>query len=153
WIWNNDRSVEEILDWLRPMDKGKREQIDLSDPNAIIYFCPSEYLKYPLGGKEVASKLDANFNIGKFFGPSFSLRSRDRGRTWERHATLIQGEPAEGGMYAADLGYVKFDNGVLGIAGSTIRNGRHTACFYASYDNGCSWQFVSEVARATNEQD
>lgn len=157
WIWNNDRPVELILEWLRPVDTKEREQIDLSDPNAIIHFSPSEYLKYPLGGGDIRGRPNANFYVGKrpdkLYGPVFSLRSRDRGRTWESHATLIEGEPAEGGLIAANLGHVRFDNGVLGIVGSTVRNGRHTACFYASYDNGLTWQFVSEVARATNDND
>ena len=39
WIWNNDRTLDEILDWLRPVVPEQREQIDLTDSNAIIHFC------------------------------------------------------------------------------------------------------------------
>ena len=85
--------------------------------------------------------------------PSFSLRSRDRGRTWERHATLIEGPSwaPDGGLLCVNLGHVQFDNGVLGIVGST--NHRNTVCFYVSYDHGLSWQYVSEVASARRAPD
>ena len=36
WIWNNNRTLEEILNWLRPVDPEQREKIDLADPDAII---------------------------------------------------------------------------------------------------------------------
>ena len=152
WIWNNDRSSDEILEWLRPRDADERERIDLSQPDAIMHFSPAgEHLRWPLGGS-VRPELGAggNFHLGKrpaLAMPTFCLRSRDRGRTWENHTTLIEG-PAispDTGFLVANLGYVAFDNGVIGIVGTTSH--RNISCFYVSYDCGISWEFVSVVAR------
>jgi hypothetical protein len=171
WIWHNDRSLDEILDWLRPVTPKEREQIDLADGNAIIHFCHALYLRFPVGGvllpedegiqtrpddpgHDQARALGRNFHLGRRSDPpSFCLRSRDRGRTWEQHATLIDGPhwAPEGGFLCVNLGHVRFDNGVLGIVGST--RGRNVACFYVSYDNGLSWEFVSEVARSAHSTD
>ena len=157
WIWHNDRTLDEILDWLRPVTPEQREQIDLTDPDAIIHFCHGEYLQFPFGGRLLnASPREPgiNFHLGRReHPPSFSLRSRDRGRTWERHATLIEGPSwaPDGGLLCVNLGHVQFDNGVLGIVGST--NHRNTVCFYVSYDHGLSWQYVSEVASARRAPD
>ncbi len=155
WIWHNQRSLEEILDWLRPVGRQQREEIDLGDPNAIIHFCPGLYLKFPFGGDTIVAEdprvePGRNFHLGRReHPPSLCLRSADRGRTWESRATLIDGPHwlPEAGFQTANLGYVRFDNGVLGIVGS-LRT-RNIACFYASYDNGVSWDFVSEIARAS----
>ena len=158
WIWHNDRTQDEILDWLRPVTPEQREQIDLSEPDSIIHFCHGEYLKFPFGGiiLQDGPRLDpgTNFHLGRRqHPPSFSLRSRDRGRTWERHATLIEGPSwaPDGGFLCVNLGHVQFDNGVLGIVGGTYH--RNIACFYVSYDNGLSWQYVSEITRAARAPD
>ena len=149
--------MDEILDWLRPVAPEEREQIDLTDPDAIIHFCHGEYLQFPFGGRMLnASPREPgiNFHLGRReHPPSFSLRSRDRGRTWERHATLIEGPSwaPDGGFLCVNLGHVQLDNGVLGIVGSTYH--RNTVCFYVSYDHGLSWQHVSEVARAHRTPD
>lgn len=148
WIWNNDRTTEEILDWLRPVDPKERDQIDLGDPDSIIHFCHGDYLKFPIGrvGKEPGS-----FDLGRrHHAPSFALRSKDRGRTWENHATLIDNPSwaPDGGYLSVNLGHVRFDNGVLGIVGGVYR--RNSQCYYVSYNNGASWSFLSEVARVNS---
>ena len=149
WIWNNDRSLDEILDWLRPVNPKEREQIDLGDPDSIIHFCHGEYLKYPFGGDQSSWYDESeNFHLGRRPPPSFSLRSRDRGRTWESHATVIEGPNVDGGFRVVNLGHVRFDNGVLGIVGSgRRRDGQDAVCFMVSYDNALTWRFMSEVAR------
>ncbi len=38
WIWNNDRSTDEILDWLRSRDPAEREEIDISATDSVIHF-------------------------------------------------------------------------------------------------------------------
>ncbi len=121
-------------------------------------FCHGEYLRFPFGGRELRNDPQLppgiNFHLGRReHPPSFSLRSRDRGRTWERHATLIEGPSwaPDGGFLCANLGHVQLDNGVLGMVGATYR--RNVACFYASYDHGLSWEYVSEIARAAHAPD
>ncbi len=146
WIWNNDRTTDEILDWLRPRPRAEREEIDLGETDSIIHFCHGVYLKPPIGS--VGS--ESGFDLGHpRHPPSFSLRSRDRGRTWEKHATAIE-HPVwapEGGYLGVNLGYVRFDNGVLGIVGAIYW--RHALCYYVSYDNGISWEYCSEVVRVS----
>ena len=81
WIWHNDRSDNEILDWLRPRAPEQREQIDLTQPDSIIHFCHGEYLRFPFGGRELRNDPrlppGINFHLGRReHPPSFSLRSR-----------------------------------------------------------------------------
>ena len=155
WIWNNERSTDELLEWLRPREPDQRERIDLSHADAVMHLSPAgEHLRWPLGGA-IRPNLGSrdSFHLGKrdFRNmPSFCLRSGDRGRTWERHPTLIEGPSIspDTGFLAANLGHVAFDNGVLGIVGTT--NHRSISCFYVSYDNGISWEYVSEVARGVD---
>ncbi len=51
WIWNNKRSTDELLEWLRPREPDQRERIDLSQADAAMHFSPAgEHLRWPLGG-------------------------------------------------------------------------------------------------------
>ena len=152
WIWNNDRTIDETLDWLRPRDPDEREQIDLSAPDSIIHFCHGEYLQWPLGGSSNQPNKEINFHLGKpKHNPSFGLRSRDRGRTWEPHATLIAAPSwaPDGGYLSVNLGHVRFDNGVLGIVGGIYR--RNICAYYVSYNNGVTFEYVSNVARISSD--
>ena len=148
WIWNNDRTTDEILDWLRPRPRSEREEIDLGERDSIIHFCHGTYLKPPIGG---VGREDDHFDLGhRQHRPTLSLRSRDRGRTWEKYATLIDNPSwaPDGGYLGTNLGYVRFDNGVLGHTGAIYW--RHAQLFYVSYDNGISWEYCSEVARVSS---
>ncbi len=153
WIWNNNGTVDEILDWLRPRPRHEREEIDLGDNDSIIHFCHGDYLRYPIGNRGTDGKtLEAKtYNPGRrHHAPSISLRSRDRGRTWEGNPTVIEspGWAPDGGYLSVNLGHVRFDNGVLGIVGGVYR--RNAQCYYVSYDNGISWEFCSEVVRVSS---
>ena len=149
WIWNNNRTIDETLDWLRPRDIGEREEIDLGDPNSIIHFCEAESsLKWPIGGSLNDPNKEVNFHLGKpKHFQSFCVRSTDRGRTWEKHATLLDAPrwAPGGGFLSVNLGHVRFDNGVLGIVGGIYR--RNICAYYVSYNNGVSFEYVSDVAR------
>ena len=148
WIWNNDRTTDEILDWLRPRDRAEREEIDMGAPDSIVHFCPGTYLKPPIGG---IGRDATSFDLGRRQHlPTFSLRSKDRGRTWESHATVIDNPSwaPDGGFMGANLGHVRFDNGVLGIIGAVYW--RHVLCYYVSYDNGISWEYCSDVVRVSS---
>ncbi len=91
WIWHNDRYLEEILEWLQPTPASQREQIDLSQLDAISHFCNGEYLKWPIGGTGAnTDPRSGRYYFGKMVPePSFCLRSADRGRTWESRPTVI----------------------------------------------------------------
>ena len=130
WIWNNDRPVEEIHDWLyeRP---DQHECIDMSHPGSIMHFGLTHYLRKPTDPG--SAPIYGNF--------AFCLRSRDRGRTWEARPSPVPPPPYAEGLLVANLGYVTFPNGVLAIAAS----GGGTA-YYVSYDQGLTWDFVSKIA-------
>ena len=49
------------------------------------------------------------------------------------------------GYLSVNLGHVRFDNGVLGIVGGVYR--RNICAYYASYNNGVTFEYVSNVAR------
>lgn len=127
WIWNNDRSVEEIRSWLydRPEEY---EEIDMSNRNSIMHFCTAHYL---LKRKPGIDPIHHGF--------SFCLRSKDKGHTWESKPSLVPPPSFSDSLIAVNLGYIKFPNGVLGI-------GTSGAFYYVSYDQGLSWDFVSTVA-------
>ena len=147
WIWQNDWSTDEMLEWLRPRPHAEREQIDLGDTDSIIHFCHADYLKWPIG---TIGRPSHEFHLGRrHHNPSFALRSRDRGRTWESHATKIDnpGWAPNGGYLSVNLGHVRFDNGVLGITGGVYR--RNAQCYYVSYNNGVSFEYCSEIARVS----
>ena len=170
WIWNNEQSLEEILDWLRPVDPSRRERIDMGHPDAIMHFCPAgEHLKFPFGGAAYddaglrsAQAIDPakSFHLGRMAhlghgdNPfTFCMRSKDRGRSWEPHVTIIDGPDRGGGAHIVNLGHVRFDSGVLGAVGLTKRADQQVASFFVSHDNGVSWAFLSEVARQSDATD
>ena len=130
WIWNNNRPIEEIRSWLydRP---DQHAQIDMSHPDSIMHFgSQTSYLRREREGPDPIYR--------KF---AFCLRSKDRGRTWEANPSPVSPPPFADGVIAANLGYVRFSNGVLGIATSS-----GGANYYVSYDQGLTWDFVSRVA-------
>lgn len=161
WIWNNDRPVEEVRSWLFDEPKNRAE-IALADPNAIIHFgqtwgtagdrVPGVSRHKPAGSKPgmwidpILAQDEKGEPVHRLF--SFSLRSKDKGRTWENKPTLIAPPPYQENNTAANLGYVRFANGVLGIAATAgnYRNHLIEICFYVSYDDGLNWDCVSRIA-------
>lgn len=134
WIWNNSNSTYDLTEWLRPVDAAQREQIDLSAPDSMMHFCYSHYCRGGYGAPQ------------PWVG--FCVRSKDRGRTWEKKPSRIEGPGGTMGvgLLIVNLGHVRFDNGVLGVVGTSYADDgvRHT-CFFVSYDNGVSWEFYSRI--------
>ena len=130
WIWNNDRPVEDIHNWLyeRP---DQHERIDMSHPDSIMHFGLTHYIRKGTesGPKQIHHKF------------AFCLRSKDRGRTWEATPSPVPPPPHADGLIVANLGSVKFPNGVLGIAA-----GLGDIAYYVSYDQGLTWDFASTIA-------
>lgn len=132
WVWHNDRSTDEILDWLEPPGGQERQKIE-SGPDSIMHLGYSHYMP-----ERVQRPWKA-----------FCLRSPDRGRTWEEHPSPIPRPQGGAGVLVANLGHVRFDNGVLGIvANSYDAGGRNRANFYTSHDHGLSWECLSTVVAA-----
>lgn len=160
WIWSNKGlTLDETLNRLRPVDVSRRQRIDMGSADAILHFnYAGEHLKFPFGGVDTEHEPPADpikaFHLGRVSHlsggdnpPTFSMRSPDRGRTWEHHVAMINGPDKGGGAQIVNLGYVRFDSGVLGALGHTKRLNQQVAAFFVSYDNGMSWRFLSEVAR------
>ena len=161
WIWNNDRPVEEVRSWIFD-EPTNREEIDMAAPDAIIHFgqtwgtvgdrIPGVSLRKPGGSKKemwrdpVLAPDEEGDPVHRGF--SFSLRRKDKGHTWENKPSLIPPPPWQENDIAANLGHVRFANGVLGVAVTVgnYRNHLKEVCFYASYDNGLSWDCVSKIA-------
>ena len=161
WIWRNKgMTLDQTLDRVRPVDRSQRERIDMGSADSIMHFCyAGEVLKYPFGGQGPEMEIPADpikgFHLGRVSHlsgdydnpPTFSIRSPDRGRTWEHHVSLINGPDKGGGAQIVNLGYVRFESGVLGAIGHTRRLGQQIGAFFVSYDNGISWRYLSEIAR------
>ncbi len=109
WIWHNDRCTEEIRCWLYD-NPGDREAIDMSHPDAIMHFGITHYLRRTAGSEPDP----INHNN------TFCLRSKDRGRTWESKPSMISPLSFLDGLYVANLGYIKFPNGVFGHRRRTL---------------------------------
>ena len=132
WIWHNDRPTDEILDWFEPRSRLQRQLIP-SGPDSIMHFSYSHYMP-----ERVARPWKG-----------FSLRSPDRGRTWEKYPSLIPGQRGGAGVLIVNLGHIRFDNGVLGIvANSYDADGRNRANFYTSHDDGQTWEYLSTIVAA-----
>ena len=133
WVWHNDRSTDEILDWLRPPGRRERQRIDMGAADSIMHFSYSHYMP---------ARVQRPWR-------AFCLRSPDRGRTWEAHPSLLPGPDGGGGILVANLGHVRFANGVLGVAANAYdSDGRNRANFYTSHDDGLSWEFLSTIVAA-----
>jgi hypothetical protein len=127
WIWNNNRSIEEIRSWLYD-DPDQHDEIDMTHSDAIMHFGQTQYIRRAESGPDPINH-----------GISFCLRSQDKGHTWDSKPSLVPAPPFLNGGTVANLGYIRFPNGVLGIAPS--------GCYYyVSYDQGLTWDCVSTVA-------
>ena len=144
WIWNNNRSVEEINTWLTSTS-GEYEDIDMSHQDSIMHFGVTSYMRKPdTLAEELQTLITDNVSSEFIRKSAICMRSKDRGRSWEKTPGLIpipafidSADKVKGNL-TANLGYIKFPNGVLGIAA-----GAH---YYVSYDQGLTWDYVSTVA-------
>ncbi len=122
----------------RPAPEGElapcivREQIDLTSPDAAIYFGRTHF-----GDPTLMVEL----------GLCFSLRSRDRGRTWESVPTPIR--PPAGYVWVHKDGHplAQMPDGThLGAMTVQREDGLGGVHLYGSDDNGLSWEPLARIA-------
>ena len=137
-VWDESRSTEEKREILYKTDslETPREYIDLNNKNSTIFFAR------PVTGEKVSDRIDPL--------ECFSFRSKDKGKNWETVPTRIS-PPYGMDLIHFDGGpLAKFSDGTHGIVGtaSTASFPRIQALkFYATDDNGLSWNYISEIDR------
>ena len=141
-VWNYNRPLDEHrqLLWRTVDPEVARERIDLSSPDAAIYF----------GRPKIGRENEA----GDPTMECYAWRSGDRGRTWEQVPTRVR--PPAGYNYVHVDGdpLAEFPDGtVLAPATADNRNSAHSGLLnsivavYGSDDNGVTWNYLAEAAR------
>ena len=116
-----------------PVPKKDRTKIDMSAPDSIMHLGHSHYVN--------------SLPVAKPFR-GLCIRSADRRRSWESKPSVITGPDPGQAFLVVNLGYVRFDSGVLGIVGIAYPSHyasadnpeeRRKTMFYTSQDEGLSW--------------
>ena len=148
-VWDESRPLEEKrLILYRADEPGvAREQIDLTSPDAAVYFTRTATGRVIIEGE---SDLDGKYSAdGRPSLECFAFRSGDRGRTWETVPTRVT-NPNGGPVYRDAHPLVQFPDGTLMGAmyccGPTP-NAPFVVAVFGSDDNGLTWEYVAEVAR------
>ena len=108
-----------------------RELIDLSDPNAAVYF-----------NRSMTGPEDGDGNPA---AECFAFRSADRGRTWETTPTRVTAPGARRRIHRDGHPLVVFPDGTL--MGAMTLADPHTVAVYGSDDSGLTWEYLAEVSR------
>lgn len=128
-VWNEAAPVEERRKFLLSAFTSPRESIDLSKPESIVMF-PRTFL--------------GPIRYGAYEMIAFGLRSRDKGRTWEKVPSILVPPP---GCYSAtpdNTPIVRMPDGTLLFPMRTF-GGRDSVDLYASKDNGLAWQYRRQI--------
>ena len=136
-VWDESRPLDEKRAILYRADEPgvAREQIDLTSPDAAVYFTR-------------AATGPANAD-GQPTTECFAFRSGDRGRTWETVPTRVT-NPNGGSAMRDGHPLVQFPDGTLMGAmygRDPISGALRIVAVYGSDDNGLTWEYVAEVAR------
>ena len=140
-VWDETLPLEEKRAILQRADEPgvAREQIDLTGPDAAVYFA-----------RPVTGPTGSN---GEPTLECFAFRSGDRGRTWEAMPTRVS-NPHGGGIHRDAHPLVQFPDGTLmGVMTMAMTPERDSAGMpggvgvFGSDDNGLTWEYVAEVAR------
>src|SRR5262245_4090694 len=128
-VWNEAAPVEERRKFLLSSLTSPRESIDLARPESIVMF-PRTFL--------------GPIRYGAYEMIAFGLRSRDKGRTWEKIPTILLPPP---GCYSAtpdNTPIVRLPDRTLLFPMRTF-GGRNGVDLYASTDSGLSWQYRTHI--------
>ncbi len=140
-VWQRGGAIDNLRARLWPEDTA-REELDMSQPEACFFFGRS------WAGKAV--QLSARSGTVPLY-VTFSLRSMDKGRTWERVPTLfVPPAHAETVLLNAHPP-VRLPDGsflvVLTAGGGGSVSQYKEAALYMSDDNGLSWEYITTIAR------
>ena len=140
-VWDESLPLEEKRAIVQRADEPGvvREQIDLTSPDAAVYF-PRPATGPPGSGGQPTLEC-------------FAFRSGDRGRTWETVPTRVT-SPHGGGLHRDGHPLVQFPDGTLmgvmtmAMTALTDSGGMPGGVgVFGSDDNGLAWEYVAEVAR------
>ncbi len=113
------------------IDPGQRDQIDLAAEDSVIHF-----------GRTWAGREEAD---GAPAPVPFTLRSADKGRTWESAPTILAPPAGREFVHVDNSPMVTFPDGTLLTAAAV--GWPEAVAVYGSDDNGLSWEFVAEAVR------
>lgn len=143
-VWKRGAAVEELRARLWPPETA-REELDMSQPGACFFFGRS------WAGNLVfdAARADRIGTVPRFI--TFSLRSVDKGRTWEQVPTLFAPPAHAESILLNAHPPVQLPDGTFLVVLTAGRGGdpsrdKHVV-LYLSDDNGLSWEYVTTVAR------
>ena len=128
-VWNEAAPVEDRISTLFSSLTSPREEIDLTHPDAA----------YHLGRTFLGPKQNGEPNV-----VGFVLRSRDRGRTWEKVPSLLVPPGGGYGSCPESTPLVTLPDGTLLMTNRT-RGGRDGIDLYASVDRGLSWHWRTQI--------
>ena len=139
-VWERGASIEELRARLWPKD-ASREELDMSQPGACFFFGRT------WAGKDIErDRRGGNVPLHV----SFSLRSVDRGKTWERVPTLFAPPVHQHSLISYADPPVRLPDGsflvVLTAGGGADPSIHKGPVLYMSDDNGLSWEFIAPVA-------
>jgi len=127
-VWNEAAPAEDRRKFLLSAFTSPLDSIDLSKPESIVMFPRTFFGPIRYGAYEMIA---------------FGLRSRDKGRTWEKVPTVLVPPP---GCYSAtpdNTPIVRLDRTLL-FPMRTF-GGRDGVDLYASTDNGLSWRYRTHI--------
>jgi hypothetical protein len=139
-VWERGASIGELRARLWPED-ASREELDMSQSGACFFF-----------GRTWAGRVIDRDRRGDRvpLHVSFSLRSVDKGKTWERVPTLFAPPAHQHSLISYADPPVRLADGsflvVLTAGGGADPSIHKGPVLYVSDDNGLSWEFIAPVA-------
>jgi hypothetical protein len=134
-IWDETAPLEERMAFLH--STGQRPQIDLSRPEAAIYFGRTRRHV-----EETESDME-----------TFAIRTADRGHTWEEHPSIVR--PPQWGEFKAveknGCPLVRLDDGYYLGAFYNGGDSDNETLLYGSGDEGVTWDYLARVLGDTPE--
>ncbi|MFQ6094455.1 MAG: sialidase family protein, partial [bacterium] len=109
----------------------EREAIHMCRPESIFYF-----------GRTWASETKEDGTPGLV---CFSLRSADKGKTWEKVPTIISPPPGRDYCHKDNHPPVRMPDG--SFLGAMTVSPPGTVALYGSDDDGLTWEYLAEIAR------
>lgn len=138
-VYDETLPAEERVEILFPKNP-EREQIDLSAPDSIVCFG-----RTALGDLRPLDENVAKPTQGRASTTCFALRSADRGRTWEKKATVIRDQSEDFNCEITGYDIAKMPDGTL-IMAATLSG---IAAVYGTDDNGLTWSYLAQAGCAS----
>ena len=140
-LWKRGDTIDALRERLWPAD-SEREEIDMSAPGTCFFFgrCfAGDVVNDPAWGGTLPRYV------------TFSLRSTDKGRTWERVPTVFAPPAHAESVLLNAHPPVRLPDGsflvVLTIGTGACPTGYKEAALYLSDDHGLSWEYINPIAR------